>query len=236
MIQEGDACQVGEILLELEVDDDGSSDTNQSENINVTQKEEKSNNDTQNTTQSNYNKKESSSHNKGITRIPIGVDFYSDGILASPAVRDHAYKKGVNINLVKGSGHKGRILKEDINNYRPGKVLATPAVRKLAMEMGIDLSAVLGTGENGRVLKDDLFKFEAGRVVGVKEVKEEVREVRKEVKGEKEEFEVYRFTPYETGMVKSMNYSTTVPQFYLGDEYDITQLVKIFLKSFGYLR
>jgi pyruvate dehydrogenase E2 component (dihydrolipoamide acetyltransferase) len=46
---------------------------------------------------------------------------YDDGILASPVVRMFAKERNVDIERVRGSGRKGRILKEDVLALLEGK-------------------------------------------------------------------------------------------------------------------
>lgn len=48
-------------------------------------------------------------------------------VIAMPSVRKYAREKGVDIQLVTGSGPNGRILKEDIDNYLAGTAKAAPA-------------------------------------------------------------------------------------------------------------
>lgn len=45
----------------------------------------------------------------------------SDKVLATPAVRKMASEQNVDLSDVKGSGHNGRVLKEDILNYIESK-------------------------------------------------------------------------------------------------------------------
>jgi pyruvate dehydrogenase E2 component (dihydrolipoamide acetyltransferase) len=48
-------------------------------------------------------------------------------VIAMPSVRKYAREKGVDIQLITGSGPNGRILKEDIDNYLAGTAKAAPA-------------------------------------------------------------------------------------------------------------
>lgn len=98
-----------------------------------------------------------------------------DNISVAPSARKLANDNSVNLQLVKGTGKDGTIMKEDVLSFmeavpkatekaevtvdtvqRSGKVLATPAVRHMAKEEGVNLSEVQGSGENGRVLEEDL--------------------------------------------------------------------------------
>jgi pyruvate dehydrogenase E2 component (dihydrolipoamide acetyltransferase) len=49
-----------------------------------------------------------------------------DGVKASPIARRIAAEKGIDLGLVEGSGPGGRIVKEDVETFQPGKTL-TPA-------------------------------------------------------------------------------------------------------------
>jgi pyruvate dehydrogenase E2 component (dihydrolipoamide acetyltransferase) len=58
---------------------------------------------------------------------PAPVDeFPTSGVYASPAVRRFARQLGVDLSRVKGSGRKGRILKEDVRGFVK-KVMSEPA-------------------------------------------------------------------------------------------------------------
>jgi len=41
-------------------------------------------------------------------------------VVASPLAKKLATERGINLNLIQGSGEKGRIIKRDIDNYQPG--------------------------------------------------------------------------------------------------------------------
>src|SRR6185295_6565357 len=44
-----------------------------------------------------------------------------DGVKASPVARKIAADKGIDLGLVKGTGPGGRIVKEDVEGFQPGK-------------------------------------------------------------------------------------------------------------------
>ena len=48
--------------------------------------------------------------------------------LASPAVRRLAKESGIDINLIKGSGNKGRVMKGDVTSNSPGRVTRNASV------------------------------------------------------------------------------------------------------------
>ena len=61
----------------------------------------------------------------------INIDFSneSDRIKASPLAKKLASEKGVDISLVKGSGDGGRIIKEDIENFKHSENIPTKEVK-----------------------------------------------------------------------------------------------------------
>ena len=61
----------------------------------------------------------------------INIDFSneSDRIKASPLAKKLASKKGVDISMVKGSGDGGRIIKEDIENFKHSENIPTKEVK-----------------------------------------------------------------------------------------------------------
>ena len=61
----------------------------------------------------------------------INIDFSneSDRIKASPLAKKLASEKGVDISMVKGSGDGGRIIKEDIENFKHSEYIPTKEVK-----------------------------------------------------------------------------------------------------------
>ncbi len=58
---------------------------------------------------------------------------------ASPSIRRFARELGVDVTQVKGSGPKGRILKEDVQGYVKAALASTPAPTQAAAGAGLDL-------------------------------------------------------------------------------------------------
>lgn len=57
-----------------------------------------------------------------------GLSVSADGrIKASPLARKLAAEKGIDISKVAGSGDNGRIVKKDVDSYKPGQAAAAPA-------------------------------------------------------------------------------------------------------------
>lgn len=83
---------------------------------------------------------------------------------ASPAARKLAGELGVDLAAVEGTGPRGRITREDVEQAARTRQTpaaaerrpASPAARKLASELGVDLATVNGTGPRGRVTREDV--------------------------------------------------------------------------------
>jgi pyruvate dehydrogenase E2 component (dihydrolipoamide acetyltransferase) len=87
---------------------------------------------------------------------------------ATPIAAKLAQEKGIDLNLVHGTGPGGRITKSDVQAFGAteapttlNKVRAVPAARRLARELGIDLATVQGSGPRGRVQSADVRTAEA---------------------------------------------------------------------------
>lgn len=93
---------------------------------------------------------------------------------ASPAARKLAGELGVDLAAVEGTGPRGRITREDVEQAAKTRETpaaterrpASPAARKLASELGIDLATVDGTGPRGRITREDVEQAAATRDAG----------------------------------------------------------------------
>jgi pyruvate dehydrogenase E2 component (dihydrolipoamide acetyltransferase) len=87
----------------------------------------------------------------------------------TPVAAKLAEAKGIDVNLVRGTGPGGRITKQDVEAFEPEsapgdrKVRAVPAARKIAGDLGIDLRDVQGSGPRGRVQSADVRAEQARR-------------------------------------------------------------------------
>lgn len=83
----------------------------------------------------------------------------SEKLRATPAARSLAKRMGVDLDLVVGSGKKGRIQKEDIESFsfsnKGGGI--TPLARKIAEYHGIDYSNIKGSGFRGQIRRKDIM-------------------------------------------------------------------------------
>ncbi|CAJ1455968.1 unnamed protein product, partial [Effrenium voratum] len=109
----------------------------------------------------------------------------------------------------------------------PG-VLATPKVRGLARQMGIDLNSVqgssaTGSGANGRVLESDLQAAPAPKASAAAASPAKAASAPRAAP-----LQVVQITDnVGKGMVKSMQASLSVPYMALGEEIDMTEILKM---------
>lgn len=156
-VKEGDPCQVGSVLLELEVEDEAPA--------------------------ANAKQPATATITSNTQDCPLAADKQearstSPGgkVLSTPVVREYAKQKGIIINLVVGTGAEGRVTKQDVDNFKPGQqtqkphsprieigvdmyqdMLATPAVRSFATDNRVDISQVkvLSSDEGKRQTRED---------------------------------------------------------------------------------
>ncbi|MEA4807086.1 dihydrolipoamide acetyltransferase family protein [Acetobacterium wieringae] len=79
-------------------------------------------------------------------------------INASPLAKKLAKEKGIDLALITGTGAKGSITVDDVNNYTPVaeadlKISVSPVAKKMAEASGLDLSSMAG---DGRIMKKDV--------------------------------------------------------------------------------
>ena len=63
---------------------------------------------------------------KSVTPSPAALPSQNNGrVVASPLAKKLAKEKGLNLNLIQGTGENGRIIKRDIDLYQPGSGVAS---------------------------------------------------------------------------------------------------------------
>lgn len=89
-------------------------------------------------------------------------------VKATPLAKRTAEQSGVDIAQVPGTGHKGKVTRDDVTGAQAPKrsveeiraanegVHASPIARKFANEVGVDMSGLTGTGRKGRVALSDV--------------------------------------------------------------------------------
>ncbi|SFS10459.1 2-oxo acid dehydrogenase subunit E2 [Sphingomonas jatrophae] len=100
-----------------------------------------------------------------------------DGLAISPAARQLAEARGVDVASATGSGRDGRLTYQDVDQLdRPAPppvggapvsiapttaaldtVFASPLAKRLAVQHGVDLSGIAGSGRRGRIGKADVL-------------------------------------------------------------------------------
>lgn len=77
---------------------------------------------------------------------------------ATPKARALAKRMGVSLDLIEGSGYKGRIHAEDVAGFtyeeRGG---ITPIAKKIAEAHGLDIEQISGTGPRGKITRRDVL-------------------------------------------------------------------------------
>jgi pyruvate dehydrogenase E2 component (dihydrolipoamide acetyltransferase) len=83
-----------------------------------------------------------------------------------PAVRKLARDNGVDLALINGTGHQGRITQQNVLDFidsqkaegpeKSAKLLASPLARRTATELGVDLTDVKGSGPKGKITQGDV--------------------------------------------------------------------------------
>ena len=109
--------KVGDLFLEIEVDDNGASTTSNMETPKHVEKKASSSAETNQKNTSDL--KIEASHAAGET-------YNNDYVLAAPSVRHIAKLNNINLKNIKGTGKDGRINKEDIQNFLSKKTEEKP--------------------------------------------------------------------------------------------------------------
>ena len=104
---------------------------------------------------------------------PLPTKPIPDGLAISPAARATAEAHGIDVTALPGSGRKGRITAQDVDQAtkaeaRPNlrgaytatpmtTAFATPLARRLGHLHGVDLATLSGSGPKGRIRKADVM-------------------------------------------------------------------------------
>ncbi|MEW4353789.1 dihydrolipoamide acetyltransferase [Streptococcus pneumoniae] len=81
-----------------------------------------------------------------------------DKLRATPAARKLADELKLNLYDISGTGAKGRVHKEDVENYKEtNRVKISPLAKKIAEEHNIAWQEIHGTGVRGKIMKKDVL-------------------------------------------------------------------------------
>ena len=147
-------------------------------------------------------------------------------VRATPKARKVARELGIDLAQVPGTGAKGRVHADDVENFKGAQPKATPLARKIAADLGIDLASVSGTGFGGKITKEDVLAISVPA-----QVKEAVAAPVVEAKPEKvlpEGVEVIPMSAMRKAISKGMTHSyLTAPTFTLNYDVDMTNLMAL---------
>ena len=147
-------------------------------------------------------------------------------VRATPKARKVARELGIDLTQVPGTGAKGRVHADDVENFKGAQPKATPLARKIAADLGIDLASVSGTGFGGKITKEDVLAISAPA-----QVKEAAAAPVVEAKPEKvlpEGVEVIPMSAMRKAISKGMTHSyLTAPTFTLNYDVDMTNLMAL---------
>ena len=147
-------------------------------------------------------------------------------VRATPKARKLARELGIDLAQVPGTGAKGRVHADDVENFKGAQPKATPLARKIAADLGIDLASVSGTGFGGKITKEDILAISAPA-----QVKEAAAAPVVEAKPEKvlpEGVEVIPMSAMRKAISKGMTLSyLTAPTFTLNYDVDMTNLMAL---------
>ena len=147
-------------------------------------------------------------------------------VRATPKARKVARELGIDLTQVPGTGAKGRVHADDVEDFKGAQPKATPLARKIAADLGIDLASVSGTGFGGKITKEDVLVISAPA-----QVKEAAAAPVVEAKPEKvlpEGVEVIPMSAMRKAISKGMTHSyLTAPTFTLNYDVDMTNLMAL---------
>ena len=147
-------------------------------------------------------------------------------VRATPKARKVARELGIDLTQVPGTGAKGRVHADDVENFKGAQPKVTPLARKIAADLGIDLASVSGTGFGGKITKEDILAIGAPA-----QVKEAAAAPVVEAKPEKvlpEGVEVIPMSAMRKAISKGMTHSyLTAPTFTLNYDVDMTNLMAL---------
>ena len=147
-------------------------------------------------------------------------------VRATPKARKVARELGIDLTQVPGTGAKGRVHADDVENFKGAQPKVTPLARKIAADLGIDLASVSGTGFGGKITKEDILAISAPA-----QVKEAAAAPVVEAKPEKvlpEGVEVIPMSAMRKAISKGMTHSyLTAPTFTLNYDVDMTNLMAL---------
>ncbi len=108
-------------------------------------------------------------------------------------------------------------------------IKASPLARRMAEEHGIDLQLVKGTGPGGRIVRDDIEDFIEQRTISPAVAQRPVEAVPASIpEASRADAEIVTLTSMQKTIARRlMESKQTVPHFYIGNEIDMTEVLKL---------
>jgi pyruvate dehydrogenase E2 component (dihydrolipoamide acetyltransferase) len=108
-------------------------------------------------------------------------------------------------------------------------IKASPLARRMAEEHGIDLQLVKGTGPGGRIVRDDIEDFIEQHTISPAVAPQPVGSVAASVpEASRADAEIVTLTSMQKTIARRLTESKqTVPHFYIGNEIDMTEVLKL---------
>ncbi|WP_019790548.1 dihydrolipoamide acetyltransferase [Streptococcus sobrinus] len=143
-------------------------------------------------------------------------------VRATPAARKMARDLGIDLGRVSGTGPKGRVHRDDVEQFQAAQPKATPLARKMALDFGLDLGQIKGSGIFGKITKEDIL------AVGQPKAGQEAEEVAPKAAPLAEGVEVKPMSAMRKAIAKGMTNSyLTAPTFTLNYDIDMTNLMAL---------
>ncbi|WP_164683220.1 dihydrolipoamide acetyltransferase [Streptococcus hyointestinalis] len=145
-------------------------------------------------------------------------------VRATPAARATARKLGLDLEVIPGSGAKGRIHKDDVDNFKGAQPKVSPLAAKIALDHGLDLATITGTGTNGKIMKADVLAAIKPAVAEQAAPAPAIEEKPALPEG----VEIIKMSAMRKAIAKGMTHSyLTAPTFTLNYDIDMTNLIAL---------
>lgn len=82
-------------------------------------------------------------------------------VRATPAARRLAKELSIDLSLVTGTGHEGRVTQVDVTRYQeegPPRSKITPLAEEMVRQAGLDIARIVGTADGGKITKEDVIR------------------------------------------------------------------------------
>jgi len=140
-------------------------------------------------------------------------------VRATPAARSIARNEQVNLELVQGSGPKGRIHQKDVQAFilnTPEGVRISPLAKKIADNEKVNVGDLTGSGAHGKIVKNDVVNVLQKEQIAEQQAASSAAPARKKLSGMRKVIA--------ERMIKSV---TTAPHVTLTSDIDMTKVKEL---------